>query len=39
LVWTGQTKPVDPADADKLRTQVAGQVVPELQKRKIIPND
>jgi len=39
LLWTGQSKAVDPADADKLRTEVAGQVVPELQKRKIIPKD
>lgn len=39
LVWTGTTTPVDPTDADQLRTQVAGQVVPELQKRKIIAKD
>lgn len=39
LVWTGTTTPIDPTDAEKLRTEVAGQVVPELQKRKIIPKD
>lgn len=39
LVWTGTTTPVDPTDAEKLRTEVAGQVVPELQKRKVIPKD
>ncbi len=39
LVWTGQTTPVDPTNADKLRTEVAGQVVPELQKRKVILKD
>jgi hypothetical protein len=39
LVWTGTTTPVDPTNAEKLRTEVAGQVVPELQKRKIIPKD
>lgn len=39
LVWTGTTMPVDPTDANKLRTEVAGQVVPELQKRKFIAKD
>lgn len=39
LLWTGTTTPVDPTNAEKLRTEVAGQVVPELQKRKIIPKD
>jgi hypothetical protein len=39
LVWTGTTTPVDPTDAEKLRAEVAGQVVPELQKRKIIPKE
>lgn len=39
LVWTGTTTPIDPTDAEKLRTEVAGQVVPELQKRKVIPKD
>jgi hypothetical protein len=39
LVWTGTTTPVDPTDAEKLRTEVAGQVVPELQKRKIVPKE
>ncbi len=39
LIWTGQTKPVDPKDAEKLRTEVAGQVVPELQKKKIIAKE
>jgi hypothetical protein len=39
LIWTGTTTPIDPTDADKLRTEVAGQVVPELQRRKIIPKE
>lgn len=39
LVWTGTSTPIDPKDAEKLRTEIAGQVVPELQKRKIIPKD
>lgn len=39
LVWTGTSTPIDPTDAEKLRTEVAGQVVPELQKRKVIPKD
>ena len=39
LIWTGQTTPVDPKNAEKLRTEVAGQVVPELQKKKIIAKD
>jgi hypothetical protein len=39
LVWTGTTTEVDPTNADQLRTQVAGQVVPELQKRKFIAKD
>ncbi len=39
LIWTGTTTPLDPTDADKLRTEVAGQVVPELQKKKIIAKE
>jgi hypothetical protein len=39
LIWTGTTTPVDPKDAEKLRTEVAGQVVPELQKKKIIAKE
>jgi hypothetical protein len=39
LVWTGTTTPIDPTNAEKLRIEVAGQVVPELQKRKIIPKE
>lgn len=39
LIWTGTTTPVDPTSADKLRTEVAGQVVPELQRRKIIAKE
>jgi hypothetical protein len=36
LIWTGTTVPVKATDAQKLRSEVAGQVVPELQRRKII---
>jgi len=39
LIWTGTTTAIDPKDPDKLRTEVAGQVVPELQKRKIIAKE
>jgi hypothetical protein len=39
LLWTGQTVAIDPKDAEKLRVEVAGQVVPELQKRKIVMKD
>ena len=39
LVWTGTTIPIDPKDGEKLRTEVAGQIVPELQKRKIIAKE
>jgi hypothetical protein len=39
LVWTGTTTPLDPTNEDKLRTEVAGQIVPELQRRKIIPKE
>ena len=39
LIWTGTTIPIDPMDAEKLRNEVAGQVVPELQKRKIIAKE
>ena len=39
LIWTGTTTPIDATNADKLRTEVAGQVVPELRKRKIIPKE
>lgn len=39
LIWTGTTTPIDPTSAEKLRTEVAGQVVPELQRRKIIPKE
>ncbi len=39
LVWTGTSTPIDPTKADKLRTEIAGQIVPELQKKKIIPKD
>ena len=39
LIWTGTTTPIDPTSSDKLRTEVAGQVVPELQRRKIIPKE
>jgi hypothetical protein len=39
LIWTGTTTPIDPTSPDKLRTEVAGQVVPELQRRKIIPKE
>ena len=39
LIWTGTTIPIDPKDAEKLRDEVAGQVVPELQKRKIIAKE
>ncbi len=36
LVWTGTTTPIKVTDPEKLRTEVAGQIVPELQKRKVI---
>jgi hypothetical protein len=39
LIWTGTTTPIDPTDEEKLRTEVAGQVVPELQRRKIVPEE
>lgn len=39
LIWTGTTTPIDPTNADKLRTEVAGQVVPELQRQKVIPKE
>ncbi|HXV13160.1 MAG TPA: hypothetical protein VEC56_03045, partial [Candidatus Krumholzibacteria bacterium] len=39
LVWTGTSTPVDPKDAEKLRTEIAGQIVPELERRKLIPKD
>jgi hypothetical protein len=39
LIWTGTTTPIDPTNAEKLRTEVAGQVVPELQRRKITPKE
>jgi hypothetical protein len=37
LMWTGTTKAIDPKSAEKLRTEVAGQVVPELERRGVIP--
>lgn len=39
LVWTGTTIPIDPKDGEKLRTEVAGQIVPELQRKKIIAKE
>ncbi len=36
LVWTGQTTPLKVTDADKLRAEVAGQVVPELQRKHVV---
>ena len=39
LVWTGTTIPIDAKDGEKLRTEVAGQIVPELQRKKIIAKE
>jgi hypothetical protein len=39
LIWTGTTTPINATDPEKLRAEVAGQVVPELQKRKIVPKE
>ena len=39
LIWTGTTIPIDPKDAEKLRDEVAGQIVPELQRKKIIAKE
>ncbi len=37
LVWTGSTTPIDPRDAEKVRAEVAGQLVPELKRQGLIP--
>jgi hypothetical protein len=37
LVWTGTTTPIDPLDAEKVRAEVAGQLVPELKRQGLIP--
>jgi hypothetical protein len=39
LVWTGTSTPIDPTKAEKLRTEIAGQIVPELERRKLIPKN
>ena len=36
LVWTGSTTPIDPLDAEKVRAEVAGQLVPELKRQGVI---
>jgi hypothetical protein len=39
FVWMGSTVEIDPLSAEKIREEVAGQLVPELARRGIIPND
>lgn len=39
FVWMGSTVEIDPTSVDKLREEVAGQLVPELQRREIIPKN
>ncbi len=39
FVWTGTTVEIDPTSVDRLREEVAGQLVPELQRREIIPEN
>jgi len=36
LAWTGSTTPIDPNDAEKVRVEVCGQLVPELARQGII---
>jgi hypothetical protein len=36
LVWMGSTTPIDPRDAEKIRAEVAGQVVPELKRQGLL---
>jgi hypothetical protein len=37
LVWMGSTTAIDPRNAEKVRAEVAGQLVPELSHQRIIP--
>lgn len=37
LVWMGSTTAIDPRNAEKVREEVAGQLVPELMHQGIIP--
>jgi hypothetical protein len=37
FVWTGTTTEVDPKSVDQLRQEVCGQLVPELERRGVIP--
>ncbi|MDH4038457.1 MAG: hypothetical protein OEX18_12915 [Candidatus Krumholzibacteria bacterium] len=39
FVWTGSTVEIDPTSVDKLREEVAGQLVPELQRQNVIPQN
>lgn len=39
FVWMGTTVEIDPTSVDKLREEVAGQLVPELARREIIPQN
>jgi hypothetical protein len=39
FVWTGSTVEIDPTSVEKLREEVAGQLVPELQRAGVIPKN
>jgi hypothetical protein len=39
FVWTGSTVEIDPTSVDKLREEVAGQLVPELQRAGVVPKN
>jgi hypothetical protein len=36
LLWTGSTTPLDPYEIEKVRTEVCGQLLDELQRQRVI---